>query len=147
MNSLYPDPWNFSNTDKNMTSPDGKFRTAFYELSEIAMGAPLKGICYLITGNRKNSVSDMAGGPIVWNESSNRFAIPVWTKNRRQQLGIIDINSQTLTLFSKEFSVLHLKKFKNNKVSGIDSPLHNCTTFDFDISIEQILYVKQLFFR
>ena len=54
MNNTYPDPWNFSNTDKNMVAPNGKYSVTFSELSEIAMGAPLKGICYLIFGKQKN---------------------------------------------------------------------------------------------
>ncbi|KAA5535625.1 hypothetical protein F0460_07540 [Paenimyroides baculatum] len=146
MNNMYPDPWNFSNTDKNMVAPNGKYSVTFSELSEIAMGGPLKGICYLILGSRKIKICDHAGGPIIWNEAGDCLALPVWTRNRKQQIGILDINSQTQTLFRNEFNVLHLKKFQNNMVSGIDSPLHKSNTLNFDLSIAEISYVKELFF-
>ena len=147
MNNTYPDPWNFSNTDKNMVAPNGKYSVTFSELSEIAMGEPLKGICYLILGNRKIKICDHAGGPIIWNEAGDCIALPVWTRNRKQQIGILDINSQTLTLFRNEFNVLHLKKFQNNMVSGIDSPLHKSNTLNFDLSVEEIALTKKFNFE
>lgn len=146
MNNTSPDPWNFPNIYKNMAAPNGKCSIVFSELSEIAMGAPLKGICYLISGNRKTKICDHAGGPIIWDETSNRVALPVWTPSRKQQIGILDINNQTLTLFTKEFSVLHLTKFQNNTLSGIDSPLHKSTALNFDLSAEEIALTKKFNF-
>lgn len=65
MSNRYPNAWNFSNTDKNLISKDGKYKIEYGEMYEIAMGAPLGAECFLIDNenNRKIKVCDWAGGP------------------------------------------------------------------------------------
>lgn len=36
MNNNYPNPWEFSNTDKEMLSPNQEYKIEFYNLNEIA---------------------------------------------------------------------------------------------------------------
>lgn len=58
MNNEYPNPWNFSNIDENLLSPNGKYKIEFGDLYEIGMGAPLIGECFLIHNDKKLKLND-----------------------------------------------------------------------------------------
>jgi hypothetical protein len=139
MNDNYPNPWNFSNNDKNLISNDGRFKIEFGELNEIGMGAPIGGQCYLVTnGNEKVLLNKWCGGPVIWETKLNQVALPIWTrrflKGTIQQIAIADIDTRTLTIYSQTFSVLDLRAFDNNKIYGYDSPIYNTKTLKLDIT-------------
>lgn len=139
MNDKYPNPWNFSNTDKNLISNDGQFRIEFGELNEIGMGAPIGGQCFLVTNsNDKVLLSQGCGGPIIWETKNNKVALPIWTrkflKGTVQQIAVADIETRTLTIYSKTFSVLDLRSFDANNIYGYDSPIYKTQTLSLDLS-------------
>lgn len=138
MNSTYPNPWDFTNNDENLKSPDGKFKVEYKDFGEIAMGGPIRGSYEISLNGRLLKLVDSGGGPIVWNDACNKIAIPVWTKNRRQKIAVFDITSQTLTLYKKEFSVLHLSQFEGNIINGINSPVYKPVAVHFEIGTESI---------
>ncbi|NTS43991.1 hypothetical protein HRG84_24140 [Flavisolibacter sp. BT320] len=143
MINSYPNPWDFSNKDKQMVSPDGEYRVEFVELSEIAMGAPVGGECFLIySDNSKERLSEWAGGPVVWQMQGGKVAFPVWTRARDQRIAVADINARTLTIYSPIFRVLDLKSFDQGIITGHDSPIHMTTAIDFDTAKEKIEKVK-----
>lgn len=144
MNNIYPNPWNFSNSDKNLTSPNKKYRIEYTELYEIAMGAPIGGECFLISNDIKIKLSDFCGGPIIWNQESSKIALPIWTKNRDQKIGIYDIESKTMTVYKRKFRVLQLDRFIDNKLIGIDSPIFQTEKIEINTKTEIIESISKL---
>ena len=144
MRNDYPNPWDFSNSDKNLISPNQNGKIVFSELSEIAMGAPISGQSFLIINNAAIKLNDCTGGPIIWNESGDKVALPIWTKNRKQKIAIVNLNDLTITIFKKVFSVIQFCKFDNITLSGIDSPIYKESLFNFDFNKENIESVKKL---
>ncbi|MGI4865330.1 MAG: hypothetical protein ACRYFZ_15520 [Janthinobacterium lividum] len=139
-----PTPWDFSNEDKNLSSSEGHHRLAYSELSEIAMGGPIGGKCFLLyPDNSKLKVSDWAGGPAVWETGGRRVALPVWTMRRDQRLAVADLHARTLTIYSQKFRVLNLKAFDQGIIMGQDSPIHLTTTMQFATANEPIERVEQ----
>lgn len=143
MNNNYPNPWNFSNTDKNLISFDGQYKIEFGDLNEIGMGAPIGGRCFLkIKENDKILLDAWCGGPIIWETKSNRVALPIWTskflKGTVQQIAIADINARSLTIYSQIFRVLDLRVFENNNIYGYNSPIYKTETLNLDLSKMQI---------
>ena len=139
MNDRYPNPWDFSNTDKNLVSSDGQFKIEFGELNEIGMGAPIGGQCFLVSKNNdKLLLNGWCGGPIIWETKNNKVALPFWTrkflKGTVQQIAVADIETRTLTIYSRTFSVLDLRAFDGNNIYGYDSPLYKTKTLSLDIS-------------
>jgi hypothetical protein len=137
MNDNYPNPWDFSNNDKNLISNDGQFKIEFGELNEIGMGAPIGGQCYLVTNsNEKILLNKWCGGPIIWETKLNKVALPIWTrkflKGTIQQIAIADIETRILTIYSQTFSVLDLRAFDNNNIYGYDSLIYNTKTINLD---------------
>lgn len=108
------------------------------------MGAPISGECYLILDDKKLKLYDCCCGPIIWNNSSNKIALPIWTKQRNQKISIVDVTNLTITTFKKEFRVLHFNNFLDNYLFGIDSPIYRRTTLNFDIEKEEIETIKKL---
>ena len=138
MNKRYPNAWNFSNSDKNLIAPNGKLRIEYGEQYEIAMGAPLGAECFLIIeDNERIKISDWAGGPAIWNSESDKVTFPIWTKNRAQQIRVVDLNVEKIITFSQIFRVLELEKFENSKIIGVDSPIHMTKILKFDTQTEK----------
>lgn len=139
---LHPDPWDFHNTDKTLVAPDKRHRLVYYNLNEIAMGAPLGGPCFLEGNGEKVKINDWCGGPPVWEQESKSFAIPIWARTFSegtiQKIGIVDLEHLELKIFEKTFRVLDLRFFEENMVSGFDSPIYNTETVSFDIETEKI---------
>lgn len=144
MNQTYPTPWNFANTDGNLISPNQQYKVEFGPLYEIAMGAPLGGCCYLLFEGQKIKLHDWVGGPIIWEETGNKLALPLWTKQRQQQLAIFDLVTFELTIFQRMYRVLHLTFFSNGQINGIDSPIYNPIDLQLDINVERIDSTKQI---
>ena len=125
-----------------MKSAVGDYRVEYGELLEIAMGAPLGGQAYLVTGDKKLFIDSWCSGPPIWNSKGNKVAIPKWTrtfwKGTLQQLIVIDLVTADKTIFKRKFDVLDLRSFDKNKIYGYDSPRHKPKTFEFDIDQEKI---------
>lgn len=140
-----PNPWNFSNKDIKFVSPDEKYRIEYVDLSEIAMGGPLGGQCFLIYPSKTRlRLSEWAGGPIAWETHSRKVAFPIWTRSREQKIAVADLEANTLSIYSHIFRVLDLKTFNNNIIEGHDSPIHMTTLIKFDLSKERAEKVRQL---
>lgn len=138
-----PNPWNFHNTDHRLISPNKLYKLVYYSLSEIAMGAPLGGSCFLEDNAfTKIKIHDWCGGPPVWDTEGQRFAVPIWTrsllKGTVQQIGIVDVAVMELVIFAKTFRVLDLHSFDNNIISGLDSPIYRTESVFFDVKQEKI---------
>ena len=139
MSNGYPSPWNFSNEDKNLISPDGKYKVQYGYLAEIAMGGPIGADCFLIyPKNQKLRLNNWCGGPAVWQDTGKKVALPVWTANREQQIAVADVDKKILTIYTKLFRVLDLRTFKENIITGFDSPIHRTTAVEFNIDTEEI---------
>lgn len=50
---IYPNPWDFHNTDKKLVSYSGEFKLEYYNLNEIAMGAPIGGECFIVNNKKE----------------------------------------------------------------------------------------------
>jgi hypothetical protein len=144
MNSEYPNPWDFSNIDKNLISSNGLYKIEFGELSEIAMGAPIGGECFLKLDNLKFRLNKWCAGPVIWNNLSTKIALPTWTKNRSQKIEIADIEKKIITTYKREFRVLKFQSFIDNLLQGIDSPIHMTRTLYFDIDKEEIEKTREI---
>ena len=149
MTDTYPNPWNFHNTDKTFISADNFHKIVYYDLNEIAMGAPIGGQCFLETSDSKKvKIHDWCGGPPAWETSGQLIAIPVWTrrflKGTVQQIGILDTKTFELKIFAKTFRVLDIRSFDKKTIYGYDSPLHKTTTVTFDIENEKIDVIIKL---
>ena len=148
MSNILPNPWEFSNEDKNLDSASGKFRIEFSELNEIAMGGPLGGLCYVLANNNPPVLlNEWCGGPAQWETTTNKIALPLWISKPDaiiQQLAVADMDARVLTVYSKIFRVLDLHKFDKNSITGLDSPIHNTSVLKFDISKEKIENIIQL---
>lgn len=147
--SKTPNPWNFHNTDKTLVSPDHLYKLVYYDLNEIAMGAPLGGSCFLERDDfRKIKIHDWCGGPPVWEATGQLFAIPIWTrsllKGTVQHIGIVDLDVMELKIFAKTFRVLDLCSFDATIISGFDSPIYHTESVSFDIKQEKIESIIKL---
>jgi hypothetical protein len=147
--NLYPNPWDFHNTDKKLVSYNGEYRLEYYNLNEIAMGAPIGGKCFIITKeNRKFKIGDWVAGPPVWESRSNLVAVPIWTrtflKGTVQKIVIADLKARKLITFSEIFDVLDLKSFDNNLLYGCDSPVYQKKDVVFDLLKAKIENVSKL---
>jgi hypothetical protein len=149
MIDTYPNPWDFHNTDKTHVSVDNFHRVVYYDLKEIAMGAPIGGHCFLETADKqKVKINDWCGGPPAWETDGQLIAIPVWTrkflKGTFQQIGVVNTKTMELKIFAKKFRVLDLRSFDKTKIYGYDSPIHNTETVTFDIEKEKIETIIKL---
>ena len=149
MTNTYPNPWDFSNNDKALTSPNNNYKLVYYDLNEIAMGAPIGGKCLLEIANKKKVlINNWCGGPAVWETDGQLIAIPIWQrkswKGTVQQIGIVNTEKMELKIFSKVFRVLDLRSFNKTTISGYDSPIHNQSIVDFNIEQEKIETIIQL---
>ena len=87
MTDTYPNPWDFHNTDKTLVSTDNYHRVVYYDLNEIAMGAPIGGQCFLETSDKKKvKIHDWCGGPPAWETGGQLLAIPIWTRKLLKEL-------------------------------------------------------------
>lgn len=139
----YPNPWDFHNTDKILTSSDNYHKVLYYDLNEIAMGAPIGGRCVLESSdNKKIKIHDWCGGPPVWETNGQLIAIPIWTRKHLmgtvQQLGVLNISNMEFKIFRKIFRVLDLRSFDLKIIYGYDSPIYDTKTVTFDIEKEKI---------
>lgn len=149
MIQTYPNPWDFHNTDKIMLSADNYHMVVYYDLKEIAMGAPIGGKCYLENSDeRKIKIHDWCGGPPAWEISGQMLAIPIWTrkflKGTVQQIGVLNIRNMELKIYKKTFDVLDIRSFNKTMIYGYDSPIYHTKTVSFDIEREKIETIVDL---
>lgn len=147
MHNSYPNPWDFNNQVKQMFSPFENNHLEYYNLQEIAMGSPIRGICYLIDKDeRKIFLGDCFGGPPVWETEGHLVAIPIWShrifKGLIQRIAIFDLDTYKMTVYSKTFRVLDLKSFSGSEISGFDSPIYNTKVVKFNLKSEKIKEIK-----
>lgn len=142
----YPNPWDFSNIDKNTYSFDKKYKVEFDELNEIAMGSPIGGKCFITYGNKRKLLNNWCGGPILWNSKNYKVVLPIWTrklfKGNVQKIVIADLEKMTLTTYKEIYSVLDLRTFDGNIINGYESPIHKTKTLILDITklkVEKII--------
>lgn len=143
MTSLQNTPWNFDNTEKSVTSYNGLYRTVYYNLNEIAMGAPLGGTCCVETSEGiKIKLHDWCGGPPVWEKNGLLLALPVWRRNilqgTFQQIAVMNMITEKPTVFRKTFRVLDLKSFEGSIIKGCDSPLYHPEVVYFNTDLESV---------
>lgn len=139
-----PNPWNFHNNDHALVSPDQLYQLVYYDMNEIAMGAPLGGLCYLEGNGTKIKIHNWCGGPPVWENKGLSFAIPIWERTALegtvQKIGIVDLEQLELKIFEKTFRVLYLRSFEGKVVRAG----HQNTDLSFDIDAEKIEVVLNL---
>ena len=149
MTDTYPNPWDFHNTDKTLLSSDLNHKVVYYDLNEIAMGGPLGGLCFLeTTENKKIKINDWCGGPAIWETSGFFMAVPIWTRNALQgtvqQIGLLNLRTNELKIYSTIFRVLDFRFFDKNIISGYDSPIYQTKTLTFNIDTEKVDQVVRL---
>jgi hypothetical protein len=149
MVDTYPNPWDFDNTDKSLSSGDNSQKIVYYDLNEIAMGAPIGGQCFLETdAGQKIKIHNWCGGPPAWETDGQLLAIPIWTrkifKGTVQQIGVVDTKKRELKIFSEIFNVLDLRSFHKNIIYGYDSPIHKTKTIAFDLEKGKIESIMNL---
>ena len=151
MIETYPNPWNFNNTNKKLESVNSSYKVVYSGLNEIGMGAPIGGMCFIeLNKNMRVKIHDWCGGPPVWETNGELLAIPIWRKKfwkgTIQQIGIVNLKTEELKIYSKTFSVLDLRSFDKTFIYGYDSPLHKTKTVVFDITkekVEKIIKIQQ----
>lgn len=126
-------PWYF---EDEYPSPNTKYKLVYEMVGEVAMGAPLAGICKLVHGNRTYSLRGSFGGPVVWNQRSDFAALPYWGPGRMQRLAIVNIPTLELWLSQQVFRVIELTHVKQGVIYGIDSPIYQAKKIVFDPSKE-----------
>lgn len=147
--NTYPNPWDFYNGNKELTSSDGVNKIQYSDLGEIAMGAPLGGHCEWTNSNgEKIKLNGWFGGPAIWNTNGTKIAIPTWTrkflKGTVQQISILDIEKREIVRFKKKFNVLDLRTFDQNEICGYDSPLYRAEIVKFDLTKERVVERKKI---
>lgn len=144
MADTYPNPWNFHNIDKSLLSSDQFHKVVYYDLNEIAIGAPIGGSCYLETvdHSKKVKIHDWCGGPAIWEKEGYLLALPIWTrtvlKGTVQQIGILDLRTMELKIFAENFRVLNIRSFENTVIYAYDSPIYQTKKVIFDIKKQKI---------
>ncbi len=143
MNSHKASPWNFHNIDKAMISEEGSYKAVYYDLSEIAMGAPLGGSCFIETSDgAKIKVHDWCGGPPIWEKAGLSLAVPIWSRSFAngtfQQIAVMNMTTWQLTVFKRPFRVLDLTFFEQSLIKGCDSPIYHPENIQFNIDQEEI---------
>ena len=140
--TTYPNPWDFHNTDKSLKSKDNRFKIEYYDLNEIAMGAPLGGKGFLTTQDgKKIKIGDWCAGPAIWDSNYELIAVPIWErkilKGTIQKLLILNLTNGLIKKYRKSFSVLDIRGFENGVIYGCDSPRHNPKDIEFDMFNEK----------
>lgn len=106
-----PDPWTFD-YNRDFPSPDKTHKVVYEHLSEVAMGAPLRGDGYLETEDKRRiKIHDSCGGPPVWHTSGKMVALPIWTYEKGQRMGVVDLTEMSLKIFNEPCGVLEIESF------------------------------------
>lgn len=126
-------PWNISSLDKILISPNKKHKVDYVYMSEVAMGAPLSGLCVIKNKEFTIELGHSFGCPPVWSNDSKYLAIPMWTENLSQELAIVDMEKLEIKILDSDFRVLYLKSFENGVVVGEDSPKYEMCKIEINI--------------
>ena len=122
--------------EAELWSPDGLHCAVFSEGTEVAMGAPTMGKLKVISENKIRVISESAAASMVWSSDSEYLAFSEWKRNKKQSLGVYRISEGRVDRSPDEFSVLELRKFKEGKVFGVDSPIHQPRSFALEYSTQ-----------
>ncbi|ALD22208.1 hypothetical protein [Hymenobacter sp. DG25A] len=149
MVNTLPDPWNFSNVERQLFAGDTSQRLEYGALQEMNQGGPLHGPCFWITPNgRRVQLPGSYGGPPIWDAVGRRVALPLWQQalfsSPNQRLAVLDTQLQQLVVFRRGFSVLHLQAFEGLVVTGVDSPIQRPASVSFNLGTEDIKQVLEL---
>jgi hypothetical protein len=68
----------------------------------------------------------------------------LWTSERKQQIGILDLINSTLIIYQQPFRVLQLSHFDDSCIKGLDSPIYQSKAVHFDYTKEVIEKVQTL---
>ena len=120
-------PWK---RDAHLISPDGSLEAVVPQADEVAMSAPNIGELEISNGIRVDRVNPS----MVWSDDSRHLAIPVWTKDRFQQLVIVSMEDRKVRTAPGRYRVLELERFEGGVVYGVDSPIHKPVPLAFDIA-------------
>ncbi|WP_303309742.1 hypothetical protein [Hymenobacter sp. BT730] len=149
MVNTLPDPWNFSNVERQLVSGDNAQRLEYGTLKEMNQGGPLHGFCFWITPTgRRVQLPGTYGGPPIWDAVGRRVALPMWQQalfsSPNQRLAVLDTQLQQLVVFRRGFSVLHLQAFEGLIVTAVDNPAHRPAPVSINIGTEDIKQVLEL---
>lgn len=144
MSFTSPNPWRFAPRDPAFVSPDKQYEVAFWRIGEIAMSAPWGGDCAIVRDNLKLLIDEHCAAPVVWDEASQRMALPIWCKGRVQQIAVIDVRNAMCHLYARTYGVVWLKNFHGDLITGINSPVYKTKQLYFDLRLEEIECSKQL---
>jgi hypothetical protein len=128
--SMVHTPWDFNVGTQQFVSPN-QSQHLYYQtdkLSELGMGGPLRGPCFWVKPNGEEVlVHANCGGPPVWQQQGDYFAIPIWEfsffHSWTARVGVVALSSRKLILFRKSFNVLQLEAFDESLIFGVDSPI------------------------
>lgn len=146
----FPNPWEFSNGDKCMLSPSGKFSIEYGSLTEFNQGSPLQGALYIKNNStgKKAKVFELAGGPPAWDKDKDIAAVPVWWQGcfygKSQKLLLVNLETQEFVIFKKRFRVLDLRGYADGVVFGYDSPAAKTTPLNFDTMANKAMFKKSI---
>lgn len=115
-------PWNIVVGDPALTSPDGARRLRYLGLTEISRGGPLCGECFLDTEKGSVRIGNACGCPPVWSSCGRYAALPLWTPEYEQHLGVLDAETWRLHVSKQRYSLLYLRSFADGFVIGVDNP-------------------------
>jgi hypothetical protein len=115
-------PWRVHPDETPFASPDGKKEFLYTHAEEIRMGSPLSATGLIKTQNENYHLKPLFGIPPIWSDCSKYLAIPYWNYNYSQKIALININTLEIKLSAKNYRVLTFKSFKNNVITGVDSP-------------------------
>lgn len=135
-------PWDIDNNHENLISPSGTQKIIYGHLNEVAMGAPLAGRAKVQSYHHFFELNEIFGGPARWNETSEFCAIPIWTRDKNQLLGIVDIKNFKIHISHDEYRVLNIKSFENGRIIGTDSELYKPLKLDIELSKMKIQLSK-----
>jgi hypothetical protein len=107
-------------------SPDGRYVAVFDDAMEIAMGAPTRGTLTVRDRGDERPIVKIpdASGSFVWSSDSSAIAFPRWSIKRDQTLCICGMPGGQITEVRGRFRVLQLESFHDNRLIGVDSPIH-----------------------
>jgi len=138
MTGILPNPWDFSNRDQCLYSPNRSARVIYDNLKELFPGSPLSGKCYLLTKSTRQLLGGAFAGPPQWSDDSSHIAIPRWVStyesNNLQKIYVLRIGDLAIAESFNEFRVVHLKSFTNDIIVGIDSPNYRTSRIELKIS-------------
>lgn len=137
-------PWYIHPDETPFTSPDGEKEFLYTNAGEIRMSSPLSGIGLIKIQNKNYHLKQILGIPPIWSHCSTYLAIPYWNYNYSQKIALIDTRTLEIKLSAKNYRVLTFKSFKNNVLTGVDSPEYKPEKIEVNIKEMQFSNVIKI---